>query len=420
MDHYCFSAAATLESYSGNSCTESPIPVFQAAIFHTDGPSSHRPQSWVDQRVPVVFAPHFKGGDPFDHTPREDKYGEIEEICQRVFDQITETADFLFATQQRVFLFMLLVVGRTCRVLRWDRAGIITTPAADYYEAPGILRDYLWRLSSLDGSAVGFDPSARRVLPGDIDFLRMDFAALQNPDDADHTERTLAEGDMSSSHTFAYVRKMFRDSLAPDWPRYELQVPDGDECRRFLVGKPIFQAEGVLGRGTRGYVALDCRTRRFVWLKDAWRAAYMLDGREGDVLQKLNETKVENVPTLICHGDVLGQRTVAADWWESTRVPSAIPSTSSTSTHSSRSSSRTLVGETRSGKRQRREDMEDDADPGPRSKGRLIRNATAHSVGPLREHKHYRFVVEEVAMSLKEFRKGKQLASVVYDAIQGT
>ncbi|TBU23661.1 hypothetical protein BD311DRAFT_673417 [Dichomitus squalens] len=316
----------------------------------------------------------------------------MKEQRQRVFKHLTEIADLLFAAQQRVFLFMLLVMGRRSRVLRWDRAGVVVTPSFDYYERPELLRDYLWRLSNMGSSALGFDPSATRVLPGDGDFVRMDSAALQDPNDADHTERDLTD-EVQEPSTFAYVRAMFGASLASDWPRYRLQVPDGKENRSFLVGKPVFRADGVLGRGTRGYVALDCETNLFVWLKDTWRAAYMIEQREGDVLQKLNQAGVEYIPTLVCHGDILDQDTVTADWWERTQ---ALPST---------------------GKRKREEDIRDDTSH-RLFEARLHRDPVAHSGRPLRPHNHYRIVVDEVAMPLKKFRNGRQLASVVRDAIQ--
>ncbi|RPD57691.1 hypothetical protein L227DRAFT_655264 [Lentinus tigrinus ALCF2SS1-6] len=96
------------------------------------------------------------------------------------------------------------------------------------------------------------------------------------------------------------MRDLFRESLTGNYPRYQITVGD----RKFLVAKPVFEANGMVGRGTRGYVALDWETQRFVFLKDAWRPFYDGVDKEGDVLDKLNEEGVPNVPTLITHGDV--------------------------------------------------------------------------------------------------------------------
>ena len=59
-------------------------------------------------------------------------------------------------------------------------------------------------------------------------------------------------------------------------------------------------------------MALDCATRQFVFLKDAWRVGVQYTGgqREGDVMELLREKSVRNVPTIYCHGDIEGQKAV--------------------------------------------------------------------------------------------------------------
>ncbi|EJF56424.1 hypothetical protein DICSQDRAFT_174940 [Dichomitus squalens LYAD-421 SS1] len=326
--------------------------ITDAAIFRHNSTSVVTTPSWTDQIVPVVFSPYFPGGDPFDLTVYA-PYSGTQKKRQRVFNRISTIVDVLFAAQQRVFVFVLLVIGRSFRLIRWDRAGAI-------------------RISALDDSTLGFDPSASRVLPGDVDFLRMDIAALEHSTDEDHSERDLDSEVSGDRMVFRYARTLFRSSLATDWPRHKLRVPCGSSWRYYLVGKPTFRADGAIGRGTRGYVALDCETRRFVWLKDAWRAAYMISCREGDVLEKLNEAGVENVPTLVCHGDIDDQVTVSADWWGREQPSSAAPSTSSS--QGSPTSSATLVESASSG--------------------------------------------TEVAFSLRNAQNGRQLTSIVLDTVQ--
>ena len=378
-----------------------------AAIFRAEDASMRAQPSWVEQRVPVSFSHYHAGSDPFDMAAYDDKYGEIKMERSKVLNHLNAVVDLLFAAQHRVFLFFIVVIGRRFRLLRWDRAGIITTPSIDYYDQPDILCDYLWRLSHLDDVALGLDPSATRILPGDIDFLNMNFAALENPNDADHTERVLRDDESTDPITFEYARTLFRTSIASDWPRFKVQVPSGTTHRSFLVGKPTFRASGVFGRGTRGYVALDCKTGGFVWLKDAWRTAHILTGTEGDVLKTLNDGGVQNIPTLLCHGDVHNQSTVTGEWWERAQSLASLPSPSCVS--SSTPSSRTLTGSTSLSSKKRKR-VEDDAE-----------DATLRSQadGPLRQHKHYRIVVAEVALPLDHFQNGRQLASIVLDAMQG-
>ncbi|TBU40884.1 hypothetical protein BD309DRAFT_992772 [Dichomitus squalens] len=378
-------SCATVSSLPSPEENRKHAVITDAAIFRHNSTSVVTTPSWTDQIVSVVFSPYFP------------------ENRQRVFNRISTIVDVLFAAQQRVFVFVLLVIGRSFRLIRWDRAGAIYTNAT-------ALLNCLQRISALDDSTLGFDPSASRVLPGDVDFLRMDIAALEHSTDGDHSERDL-DSEVSGDHiVFRYARTLFRSSLATDWPRHKLRVPCGSSWRYYLVGKPTFRADGVMGRGTRGYVALDCETRRFVWLKDAWRAAYMISCREGDVLEKLNDAGVENVPTLVCHGDIDDQVTVTADWWAREQPSSAAPSTSSS--QGSPTSSATLVESASSGSRKRKRGPA--GEPGDER----TRNLATCSDHPLREYQHYRIVVAEVAFSLRNAQNGRQLTSIVLDTVQ--
>ncbi|EJF57404.1 hypothetical protein DICSQDRAFT_174046, partial [Dichomitus squalens LYAD-421 SS1] len=91
---------------------------------------------------------------------------------------------------------------------------------------------------------------------------------------------------------------------------------------KFAVGAPYFQAPGVAGRFTRGYIALPVNDKgkiddeaTFVFLKDAWRVDHPEIEQEGETLRFLNQRKVPFVPTLVCHGD-LGQVTKSQEHWK--------------------------------------------------------------------------------------------------------
>ncbi|TBU36904.1 hypothetical protein BD309DRAFT_877450 [Dichomitus squalens] len=361
------------------------------ALFRTGAlPTGEHPH-WADQSVPIHVQTHRTNIDPFDAAAPQNNYGALNRSRTEVLDCISDIAEILFAAQQRVFLFMLFFVGRRFRVLRWDRAGVISTPAIDYYGHPHILCDILWRLGQLDESSLGFDPSATRILPGDTDFTLMDFAGLKTDTDLSDTERRLDESEFCEHPVFEYVRSLFRTSLSDDWPRYKLQINDERSSHAYLVGKPTFCPPELLGRGTRGYVAYECETGRFVWLKDVWRASYMLTKTEGEVLRKLNAAGVPHVPTLVCDGDVRDQATITADWWE--RIQARLLS--------SEPSSATAVPSSSSG-----------------GKKRKRRRAKSLPDGILRQHRHHRIVVEEVCMPLDKFRYGRQLIAVVYDCLR--
>ncbi|EJF57519.1 hypothetical protein DICSQDRAFT_69235, partial [Dichomitus squalens LYAD-421 SS1] len=138
-----------------------------------------------------------------------------------------------------------------------------------------------------------------------------------------------ARADPQDTHD--YVRELFARSLDKGWPWWKLEVRGNVTkrkhhnfrplTRKFLVGKPHFQASGVAGRFTRGYVALPlvsndkiAKDAKFVFLKDAWRIDDADVEQEGATLEFLNDHKVKHVPTLVCHGD-LGQFTESQDHW---------------------------------------------------------------------------------------------------------
>ncbi len=385
-----------------------------AFFFATTCPTDGRPH-WPDQLFSVEFKDDSLSNDPFD-----DGQGTVAADAKKrtaVRAQVIGYAELLFAVQQRTALFMFLIVGRKFRVLRWDRAGTIVTRAIDYYENWELMCDILWRISQLTPAQMGFDESATRLYPDNGLWSAMDAAAEPHPDDVDEAERELAADDqMDDMPTFTYVRSLFRESLVPQWPRYCLNVPDGDRTRQFLVCKPTFRTDGMAGRGTRGYVALDCGTRRFVWLKDAWRAHYLFVDKEGDVLAQLNDehNAVPHVPTLVCHGDIAGQETISHVWW--TRHHPIVP-LSADCHQTALQSSHTLAGPSSSSLKRKREDDDDrwTSRPGPPDGN----DSQTRTECPLRQHQHYRVVVEEVGIPLIRFRSGKQLVSLVYDCVKG-
>ena len=297
---------------------------------------------------------------------------------------------------------MLIVIGRRARFTRWDRSGTVVTRAFDYVTNWEFFCDILWRIGNCTEAQLGLDPTATRIYNDDPDYLTMFNASETKKDTVDYSEREIKDGTLPKGE-FKYVRQMFKESLKDKWPRYRVEVPDGDKTRKFLIGKPAFRARGMAGRGTRGYVALDCETGRFVWLKDAWRANYDFVRKEGDILADLNAAQITNVPTLVCHGDIAGQATETPDWW----LRKQVEPESSTPDSSATGSSHTLVNPSSSSSAKRPREEEDEEAPKEEPRG------------PLRLHTHYRLVVQEVAMPLSRFETPQQLVRVMLDCIYG-
>lgn len=348
--------------------------------------------------------------------------------AKEVLGQIATYIDLLQAVQQRMSVFMLFIVGRRYRILHWDRAGVIVTPSVDYYEEPDGLCEFLWRISYVSDVTLGFDPTATRLSPGDPDWVRMEEYAVALETDVSSEERVLQPGELeslgdgsdASPIIFDYVRTMFAQSIAdPRWPRYKLRVsPSETEHHDFLVGKPTFCASGAIGRGTRGYVAVDCTTGGLVWLKDSWRVDYEKVEQEGLILERLNaDPKIVDVPTLLCHADVLCQRTITAAWWEAQNPRSSIATSEPAEVHGN-IEKRKEVNKARpsssGGPRGVKRKWEDDS----------VRPETGADDGfdyrpecPVRHHRHYRLVVKEVGMPLKKFKDVWQLVHMLFDCL---
>lgn len=73
----------------------------------------------------------------------------------------------------------------------------------------------------------------------------------------------------------------------------------------FLVSRPVASPTSLASRATRGYWAVPASDAGSVqFLKDAWRTDVAGMEIEGVILESLRNEAVQNVPTLVCFGDV--------------------------------------------------------------------------------------------------------------------
>ncbi|PIL33442.1 hypothetical protein GSI_04064 [Ganoderma sinense ZZ0214-1] len=234
------------------------------------------------------------------------------------FDQVFAQVEHILHHQYRTFLFMVIFVGLSARLVRFDRSSVFVTRRFDI-TGSDVLIDFLARYTHLFPEDRGHDTTARYIDPTarDSSFL------------ADKMRRYLQDAKTRKEED--YVIEMWGASLDERWPWWKLRVSDEltKKDRWFVVGKPSFQAHGILSRGTRCYVAVELLTdadenetlaKHFVYLKDCWRVAVDTTDddsegiqKEGKTLRRLNEAKVAHVPTLVAHGDIQGLATQAPD-----------------------------------------------------------------------------------------------------------
>ena len=394
----------------------SPIPT--ASIFHHSILLEDDRQHFANQLLPIAFKADPDGEDPFDDDPTHPIHLSHDTHRCAILDVITSHIENVCAYQHRTAVFSLLVVGRGFRVLRWAHDGLIVTRTIDYVQDTRMLVEFLLGYLCLEDVRKGIDPSASLLPSESEEYKLMDHLARHGGPagtvcaKVSHQEGTILLSDVpvdshdatsvrgaasataapSGSLVFDHVIHLFSDSLKDNWPRYRLTVDE----HTFLVGKPIAQSgSGVIGRGTRGYVAWHEQPGCFVFLKDTWRPSDDHAEAEGDILQKLNDAKVVNVPTLVCHGFVGEQEFLAGR------------STLHVDQRTNPERKHEAYADTCANKNKRKAedtDSERHQDEPPR----------------LRRYTHYRMCVKEICLPLSAFTSSKQLVSVVRDCIEGT
>ncbi|KAH9950845.1 hypothetical protein B0H21DRAFT_706122 [Amylocystis lapponica] len=295
-----------------------------AGVYPTSTAPTDERTHWATKRLSIEFKKEPTQDDPFDD---DDPLGSFEATAlkrQANRGQIIHSVSEIFLRQHRCFLYSVIILGTSARIIRWDRSGALVTTKFDYKEGPQTICEFLWYFGRMSSKDQGYDPSAVPVVEGSDDYVLMN----------DKAEEELPRDENNNENVRDYVRKYFKQSLADGWQRYKVEVPLNEDNEdtyakiyghgaahrpttktgekktgTFLICQPHFSAFGVVGRGTRGYVAIDCATKDFVFLKDAWRVDLPDIEREGDVLQTLNDKGVRNIPTVLCHGDILAQYT---------------------------------------------------------------------------------------------------------------
>ncbi|KAL6301568.1 hypothetical protein BKA93DRAFT_738530 [Sparassis latifolia] len=343
-----YQVAESDSRYDENDSTKQKPDV--ALYRESELPVDNRP-NWNIQRLHFEFKGRCDQDDPFD-----DKSEDFESVGDKREEhrgQFIQYAEKLFERQQRCFCFTVMMLGRQARLCRWDRSGAVVTEKFDYVKQ-SYLRDFLWRFAHLSDVDQGYDPTAIPI--------------PKDSAEADLMRKAASPTDENCAH----IREYFRNSLDESWTWWRLKVDvhvsaadsTAHEVKgEYLVGKPHFLSHGMAGRGTRGYVAIDCYTKNFVWLKDAWRVDHAGIEKEGDILWRLNDLKIENVPTVLQHGDILRQRTLSQDYWKA-----------------------------------------------PQSNPAMMK--------PLKSHTHYRLVEKEVCRPMSDFDSGEDLVHLVWDCVQ--
>ncbi|KAI0641260.1 hypothetical protein C8Q79DRAFT_332139 [Trametes meyenii] len=347
----------------------------------SQGPDGHPQAPATDWSFVELCIECKTGSDPF--NDREPDFVSKSDEGKKILGQILSYIELMFRRQQRMCIFLVLILGKMCRIIRFDRSGAVVTQAFNYKTNGGVLIEFLWRYARWDRSTRGHDPSATLILPGSELAEAMVARAKKDKDPKKEED---------------YVRQLFQESLDKHWSWWKLRVDCKGDARHFVVGKPNFIAPGVAGRGTRGFVALDEANLNgpFYYLKDAWRVSSRHIDKEGTTLCYLNKKDVPYVPMLECHGDVSkAQVTKTQDLWKDLHKDDKLPEADT----KPEAKTKPEEGKTRpkEGKNQLEERTKAEAQPEEKK------------TCPFKKHKHYRIVVREVGQKMTKFLHSRQL-----------
>ncbi|RDX42650.1 hypothetical protein OH76DRAFT_1488529 [Lentinus brumalis] len=196
----------------------------------------------------------------------------------------------IFARQHRHFLFSVAMFGSRARLFRWDRIGCIVTESFDIRAQPEVLCDFLWRFSHASDGRRGHDLTVQVASSEDEAVFAECIKAhvqLQLGAKAEGLEEAVS-AHYVSGHVSA-VHVLQQGSIAR-----------ADTIRRYLVSRPVISPLSLVGKGTRGFWAVDSSTREVLFLKDTWRTLEL----EGHTLQRMSAEGVRNIPPVARHGEV--------------------------------------------------------------------------------------------------------------------
>ncbi|KAH9889438.1 hypothetical protein C8Q73DRAFT_667917 [Cubamyces lactineus] len=340
--------------------------------------------------------------DPFEDSGSWDDNEPDSDRRKDVLGQIMCYSVLIFDNQRRTHHFMLMILGKMARIIRWDRSGLVATKKFNYVSQPELMGRFIWRFARMSAAQRGHDTTATRISPDSAEYRLMKMrakapkVATQAGEGRDEQANTTAIPGGVVGGTEAtgggtgeaiviekedeeavpgvigdHARAAFAKSLRADPICWRLRVDDAQKgARYFLVGRPHFIAFGLAGRGTQTFIAVDEADPQgpLVYLKDAWRVAHTGIKQEGEILEKLNSKDdggpVPFIPTVRYHGDVGEQVTRSQEIWDK------------------------------------------------KNGGRSDKKC------PLKTHRHYRLVVNEVGLPLDTFLNASELVGIIIDCIQ--
>ena len=221
--------------------------------------------------------------DPFEEVPTK-RFLCDSERARQTLGQVTSYATAHLAAQFRTHVFFILLLRKSARIMRWDRAGVIVSERMPLDKSE--LTQFFWRFSNADAMERGHDPTVTPFkFTNDLtkDFL---FDKLQFATDID-------------------------DVKMEDVNFFEVLLGVPRENNRYVIGKTTYLGVASLAsRATRSFKAWCLRTKKPVFLKDTWHILSRSQRPEHEIYEKLTTAKVQHIATMLDHSDFVDRRTL--------------------------------------------------------------------------------------------------------------
>ncbi|KAI0739361.1 hypothetical protein C8Q80DRAFT_178097 [Daedaleopsis nitida] len=247
---------------------------------------------------------------------------------QTGLSQLGENMFKTFKYQHRIFSFAMYVCRNMCRLLRFDHSGAFVSTPFQWTSRDSALHTFLWKIAQMSNSdffaGLGYDPTATLVEGQE----RETFAAMTLDHSLPQEVRTYVQQATVNNAPVYKVQVTTSpptdDERLPEETTSKPTSKDGPhqldtpvhETFEFVIGDPLFAADALVGRCTKGYVAYRLgdsekipNENRLCFLKDCWRP--YVPGRtrpEHLVYQRLHSHAVKFIASLVCGGDVGGPR----------------------------------------------------------------------------------------------------------------
>ncbi|EJF58100.1 hypothetical protein DICSQDRAFT_173329 [Dichomitus squalens LYAD-421 SS1] len=261
---------------------------------------------------------------------------------EKALGQFVEYMLNVFKHQHRTFCYAVYVCFDMARLLFFDRSGAYVSEPFSWRKPTSLLHEFVWKLAQLAKAglreSMGRDTTANVVNKRTRRKFLREARRAELPSHVREGLKKAADGNcplykLEIEYTPPSPEEWFPDEPLPDKPRPSPSAtpapasstssgspPPGKSkadspVRKFIVGRPHFSADALVGRCTKGFMAFDV-TNRKKWVpcfvKDSWRP--YVPGRTRpehlvyERLQRKGVTPEDGIATLICGGDVGGSK----------------------------------------------------------------------------------------------------------------